>query len=114
MKIGFQGLIAFAKLDVTAPARYVAALMKHTGHLAVLSVPTDQFLDKESTLTGTVKGDLTCFPLSGRVLTSLGSAVPTLAIDRVPESKVGFPEGKTVHATAKVGAPDGARFSAVF
>ncbi|HEX7150324.1 MAG TPA: hypothetical protein VF618_02465 [Thermoanaerobaculia bacterium] len=116
MQIGFRGLIAFLEPDSVAPRRYLAALMKHhhIAHVAVLSVPTESFREKESTLPGRVKGDLTCFELRGRIMTSLGSAVPMLKINDVPLYKLGFPSGKTIHKTAKDGQPDAARFKAVF
>lgn len=116
MKIGFRGLIAFTLLDQAKPYRYAGVLMKHGPHEAVLSVPVGKFLAGQSTLPGTLNsnGTLRCFTLSGRILTSLGSGIPTLNanFDEVPSTKEGFPDGKTLHATIKGGNP--ALFSAVF
>lgn len=115
MLIQFQGLVAFAQFDIpNKPKRAVAVLMNHGSHKAGLSVPTSKVDAAETTHKSTTSANLSCFALQGRVLTSLGAGMPTLQIDDVPRTVLGFPQGKTAKESIIKGAPETTKFNAVF
>lgn len=89
-------------------------LMNYADHDPLLSVPKIAYDDVNSTVKPDFdSGNKFCFMLSGRIRTSLGSGLPTLAINDVPSLKKGFPDGKTPHKTIATGIPDATRFFAV-
>jgi hypothetical protein len=117
MQILFKGLVAFVRYDTpNKPQRFVAVLMSYQAHESVLSVKTGDVDMSETSLQGSTSGNLSCFPLSGRITTSLGTGLPATdtASAEIPRTKLGFPGGKTVHTSVKMGTPNLQRFFAVF
>jgi hypothetical protein len=113
-EIRFKGLLAFAKL--TTPNRLVVAFMAHADHDSVLSVETAKYLKDQSTVSPkTTSGNLSCFDLEGRIITSLGSGHPTtIDINDVPSYNQGFPQATKPEGSAHKGKPSIRRFFAVF
>lgn len=111
-EIRFKGLLAFVNKAEWKPNRHVVALMAHDDHVPLLTVHKDYLED--TTEVPIEAGDLRCFDLSGRVISSLGSGVPGGRIVDVPSTSLGFPTGVTPNASAHRGQPDANRFFAVF
>src|SRR5438105_3203510 len=114
MEIQFQGLIAFVSHPKVNPKRLLGVLIKHANHRPGLSVLTTAVDSSETTATGSTSNLLSCYDLSGRIVTSLGLGMPADNYKKVPKTSIGFPQGLTAHGSIAKGKPDNTRFNTVF